>query len=95
MPAYIIVEIEVTDPARYEDYKTRAAATVADYGGSYVVRGGIAEVLEGDWQPKRIVVLRFDSVERAKAWWSCAEYAAPKRLRHETAKSRMIVVEGL
>lgn len=95
MSAYIIVEIEVTDPVRYEAYKTAAAASLARHGGTYVVRGGAAETLEGDWQPKRIVVLKFDSVERAKAWWSSADYAAPKKLRHETARTRMIVVEGL
>ena len=67
MPAYIIVEIEILDPVGYEEYKKLAGATVEKYGGKYIVRGGKAEVLEGDWQPKRIVVLEFESAERAKA----------------------------
>lgn len=95
MPGYIIVEIEVADPVRYEAYKAQAEATLARYGGTYLVRGGAAETLEGDWQPRRLVVLRFESVERARAWWTSAEYAAPKALRQETARTRMILVEGL
>ena len=68
MAAYIIVEIEVTDPVGYEEYKQQAGATVEKYGGKYLVRGGATEVLEGDWQPKRIVVLEFATMERAREW---------------------------
>ena len=95
MPAYIIVEIEVTDPVGYEEYKKQAAATVEQYGGKYVVRGGACETLEGDWQPKRIVVLQFDNMERAKAWFNSSEYVEPRKQRHRTAKTRMILAEGL
>ena len=95
MPAYIIVEIEITDPAGYEEYKKQAAATVAQYGGKYIVRGGACETLEGDWKPKRIVVLQFEDMQRAKEWLNCSEYAEPRKLRHRTAKTRMILVEGL
>jgi len=77
MPAYIIVEIEINDPVGYEEYKKRAGATVAQYGGKYIVRGGACETLEGDWKPKRIVVLQFENMERAKAWLNCPEYAEP------------------
>jgi uncharacterized protein (DUF1330 family) len=94
MPAYIIVDIEVVDPAGYEKYKPQAGPTVEKYGGKYIVRGGRSEVLEGDWQPKRLVVLQFDSVERAKAWLNSDEYREPKKLRHASAKTNMIVVEG-
>jgi uncharacterized protein (DUF1330 family) len=66
MPAYVIVEIEVTDPVGYEAYKKHAAATITAQGGRYIVRGGKTEVLEGDWQPKRLVVLEFPSMDRAK-----------------------------
>ena len=95
MPAYIIVEIEVQDPVGYEEYKKLAAATVKKYGGKYIVRGGETEVLEGDWQPKRIVVLEFDSAQLAKAWLNCEEYREPRKMRHRTARTNMILVEGM
>jgi uncharacterized protein (DUF1330 family) len=95
MPAYIIVEIEVTDPVGYEEYKKQAAATVEQYGGKYIVRGGACETLEGDWKPKRIVVLQFDNMERAKAWLNSPEYIEPRKQRHRTAKTRMILAEGM
>ncbi len=95
MAGYVIVEIEVTDPVGYEEYKKMAGATVAKYGGKYIVRGGASETLEGDWQPKRIVILEFESVQRAKDWLNCAEYEEPRKMRHRTAKTKMIVVEGI
>jgi uncharacterized protein (DUF1330 family) len=95
MSAYIIVEVEVKDPIKYEDYKKLTPATLAVYGGKFIVRGGKGELLEGDKQPERIVILEFESVEKAKAWWSSPEYSEVKKLRHATANSRMIVIEGL
>ena len=95
MPAYVIVEIDVTDPEGYEEYRRLAAPTVTASGGRYLVRGGRTEVLEGDWEPKRIVVLQFDDMEQAKAWWSSEEYAPIMAIRHRTANTRMIVVEGV
>ena len=95
MAAYIIVDIEVTDPAGYEDYKKLAGDTVRNYGGEYLVRGGAMEVLEGHWNPKRVVVLKFPSAERAKAWLNSPEYAEPRKMRHRTAKANLIVVEGV
>ncbi|MEP7015912.1 MAG: DUF1330 domain-containing protein [Verrucomicrobiota bacterium] len=95
MPAYVIVEIEIVDPVGYEEYKKLAGATVEKHGGKYIVRGGKAEVLEGDWKPNRIVVLQFDSMERAKEWLNCEEYREPRKMRHRTAKTKMILVEGV
>jgi len=95
MPAYVIVEIDILDPAGYEQYKNLAGPTVEKYGGKYIVRGGTTEVLEGDWQPKRIVVLEFESVERAREWLNCEEYREPRKMRHRTARTNMILVEGL
>jgi len=95
MSAYIIVEIEITDPVGYEEYKKLAGPTVEQYGGKYIVRGGACEMLEGDWKPKRIVILQFQNMERAKAWLNCPEYAEPRKMRHRTATTRMILVEGL
>ena len=94
MAAYVIVDIEVTDPTGYEDYKQLAPPAVAAYGGKYLARGGRAETLEGDWVPRRLVILEFENVDRAKQWLGAPEYRAAKQLRHRTAKSNMVVVEG-
>lgn len=95
MAAYVVVEVEVQDRERYETYKQMVPASLAAYGGSFIVRGGRAESLEGEWTPERIVILEFPTVERAKAWWSSAEYAEAKGLRQATARTRMILVEGV
>jgi uncharacterized protein (DUF1330 family) len=93
--AYVIVEIDIVDPTGYEEYKKLASATVEKYGGKYIVRSGAAETLEGNWKPKRIVVLQFDSMQRAKEWLNCEEYREPRKMRHRTARTRMIAVEGV
>jgi uncharacterized protein (DUF1330 family) len=95
MSAYVIVEIDIVDPAGYEEYKKLAGATVERYGGKYIVRGGAVEALEGNWKPNRIVVLKFDSAQRAKEWLNCEEYREPRNMRHRTARTKMIVVEGV
>jgi uncharacterized protein (DUF1330 family) len=94
MSAYVIVEIDIVDPVGYEKYKKLAGATVEKYGGKYIVRGGKAEVLEGDWHPKRMVVLQFESLQRAKEWLNSEEYREPRKMRHRTARTNMILVEG-
>ena len=95
MAAYVITEIDITDPAGYEEYRKLGPPTVAAYGGKFVARGGKVETLEGSWLPKRVVVLEFESMERAKQWWSSQEYSAAKQVRHKTAITNMIIVEGL
>ena len=95
MAGYIVVQVDVKDAERYEAYRQLVQPTLAAYGGRFLVRGGRVENLEGDWHPARFVVLEFDSVERAKAWWSSAEYAEAKALRQETTRTEMIVVEGI
>jgi uncharacterized protein (DUF1330 family) len=95
MTAYIILDIEVNDPLGYEEYKKLGPPTVSLYGGKYIARGGKSEALEGDWQPGRIVMLEFPSVEKAKAWLDSPEYAPGRALRHKYATSKTIVVEGL
>ena len=95
MPAYVVVEIEVLDAERYETYKRMVPPSLAAYGGRFVVRGGAAETLEGEWSPKRLVIVEFPSAERAKAWWGSPEYAEAKALRQATARTQMIVVEGV
>lgn len=95
MTAFVIVEIDIKDPAEYEIYKTEAPSSIAEYGGRYIARGGRAETLEGGWSPKRIVILEFESLARAKEWWASPEYAAARARRQRSAESRMIAVEGL
>ncbi|HEY8173491.1 MAG TPA: DUF1330 domain-containing protein [Dehalococcoidia bacterium] len=95
MPAYVIVEIETHDPELMARYRELAAPTIAARGGTYVVRGGACETLEGGWAPERIVVLRFDDMAQARAWWECDEYRDLKEMRYRAGQSRMILVDGL
>ncbi|HTH56280.1 MAG TPA: DUF1330 domain-containing protein [Cyclobacteriaceae bacterium] len=95
MPAYIVVEIDVHDSVKYEEYKTLTPISLAKYQGRFIVRGGNTESLEGGWNPKRFVVIEFPNKEMAKKWWASEEYAPARTIRYATAKSKMILVEGL
>jgi uncharacterized protein (DUF1330 family) len=95
MPAYVVVNITIHDPARYEEYKRLAAPTVSAYDGRYVARGGRVDVREGGWTPARLVLLEFPSLERARAWWESPEYAPAKALRQSCAAAELVITEGL
>lgn len=95
MAAYVIVEIEVIDPVGYETYRKLAGASLAAYGGRFLVRGGVTETLEGDWQPKRLVVLEFESGDQVRRWYNSPEYQEAKAIRERTANTTMVVAEGL
>ena len=95
MAAYVLVDVMVYDPDRYEEYRKLAPPAIAAYGGKYLARGGRTEVLEGDWPLNRFVILEFESVERAKQWHETPAYRQARALRHETALSKMVVIEGL
>jgi uncharacterized protein (DUF1330 family) len=95
MPAYVVSEIEVTNPVNYEKYKQLVPASVQKYGGRFLVRGGAVERLEGTWSPKRFVILEFPSMEQAKAWWNSPEYREAKLVRHANARTEMICVQGV
>jgi uncharacterized protein (DUF1330 family) len=95
MPAYVIAHIDVKDPVRYEDYKKMSPISIQKFGGRFIARGGQAEVLEGTWQPKRLVLLEFPSVEVAKQWWASDDYRPAKELRQATSVGDMIVLEGI
>ena len=94
MAAYLIGEIEVTDPALYEEYRKQVAAVVAKYGGRFLVRGGKLETLEGKWSPRRLVVLEFASMEQAQKWYRSPEYAPLIALRQRASRGKLILVEG-
>jgi uncharacterized protein (DUF1330 family) len=95
MPAYIIVDVVIKDPQRYEDYKKLTPASLIPFGGKFIVRGGKAETLEGDWKPGRIVVVEFATIEKAKAWWESDTYAPAKVIRQAASITRMLLVEGV
>ena len=95
MPAYVIVDVKINNHEDYEEYKKLTPASITAYDGKFIVRGGKTETLEGDWDPERIVVLEFPTVERAKEWWASEMYAPAKQIRQRTASTQMIIVEGL
>ncbi len=95
MPAYVIAEVTITDPQGFDEYRQMVPATIAKYGGKFIVRGGQMEKMEGNWEPKRLVILEFDSAERAKQWWASEEYREAKALRQRTALTNLVIVEGV
>jgi uncharacterized protein (DUF1330 family) len=95
MPAYVIVETDVTDPEQYEQYKAAASDAVTAAGGRYVVRGGELAVLEGDWTPARLVILEFEDLGAAKRWYESESYQAARRLHEGAARFRMVAVQGV
>ena len=91
---YLIGDIEVTNPDTYAKYAAGVPATVTSFGGKYLVRGVSGEVFEGPWSPKRLVVLEFESMERAKAWYNSSEYADLKKIRQSASKGNLIFADG-
>ncbi|WNG23692.1 DUF1330 domain-containing protein [Cystobacter fuscus] len=94
MPAYLMIDITVKDAETFERYKQLAPPTVSAYGGRYLVRGGATETLEGTWNPTRIVLLEFPTVERAREWWNSPEYAPAKAVRQASSHADLLLVEG-
>lgn len=94
MPAYIIAEVEVTNPSGYETYRPLAGASVAQYGGKFVVRGGKAELVEGKQEPARIVVIEFPDAEAARRWYNSPEYQEALKIRLANSTGRVLLVEG-
>jgi uncharacterized protein (DUF1330 family) len=95
MPAYIIAEISIHNPLEYEDYKKLTPQSLKPFDGKFIVRGGKAEILEGEWKPERIVTIEFPTLEKAKAWWNSEGYAPAKALRQRTSYTKMILVPGV
>jgi uncharacterized protein (DUF1330 family) len=95
MPAYVIVETDILDPEQYEQYKAASPGAVASGGGRFLVRGGELMVLEGDWEPTRLVVAEFEDLEAVKRWYESPEYQAAKKLRQGAANLRMVAVQGI
>jgi len=92
---YVIVDLEILDPSGFEQYRERVIGMVKKYGGKYIAASEAVETLEGDWKPKRIVMIEFESMQRARAWFDSEEYQQIGSIRHRTAKTNMILVEGV
>jgi uncharacterized protein (DUF1330 family) len=95
MAAYLISEVEITDPAGYEEYRRLASGSLEKFGGAFIVRGGRSETLEGDWRPKRLVVCEFPSMSKLREWYDSPEYREAIAVRQKTARARIIAVEGV
>ena len=95
MAGYLIADVDVTDRKSYEEYVKLVPGTVEAFGGKYLVRAGPYDRLEGDWAPKRLVVIEFESVERARQWYDSTEYQPAKDIRLRTAISNLLIVDGL
>ena len=95
MAAYVLAEIEITNPDGYKEYTKNVPATIAKYGGRFLVRGGATEALEGEWPQRRRVLIEFPSLEAAKTWWDSPEYEKPKALRRANSTGRLLLLEGV
>ena len=95
MPAYLIADVEVTDPELFAEYRELVEPTVNAFGGRYIARGGETVFLEGDRSPNRTVIIEFPSIEQARAWHDSDEYAPAKDMRFRSANSQVIIVEGV
>ncbi|HXC89889.1 MAG TPA: DUF1330 domain-containing protein [Stellaceae bacterium] len=94
MPAYVIADVQVTDPAGYEPYRPLAAASIARFGGRFVVRGGAADLLEGAPAPQRVVVIEFPDADTARRWYYSDEYQQALKIRQANSTGRVILVDG-
>ncbi|TIQ34377.1 MAG: DUF1330 domain-containing protein [Mesorhizobium sp.] len=95
MPAYVISDVTIRDAEAIETYRTRAAASIAQHGGRYLVRGGQVETLEGNWQPGPLIVVEFPDIETARRWYRSDEYAAALEVRDAALSRNLILVEGI
>jgi uncharacterized protein (DUF1330 family) len=94
MSAYVIAEIDITDPGTYEEYRKQVPGVIAKFGGKYIVRGGKVESMEGGWSPKRLAVVEFPSMDQALKFYRSADYAPLIKLRQKASKGRLVIVEG-
>jgi uncharacterized protein (DUF1330 family) len=94
MTAYIVGDIEINDPEAYEEYRAKVPAVIAAHGGRYLVRGGAVEALEGDWTPKRTVILEFPDMESLKAFWNAPDYLPLRAIRQKASSGRLVAIQG-
>jgi uncharacterized protein (DUF1330 family) len=94
LAAYVIADINVLNRTSYDAYRQNTAVTLAAYGGKFLVRGGNADVIEGDWQPNRLVMIEFEDASKAREWLNSPAYNVLKPIRQSAARTNMILVEG-
>lgn len=94
MAAYLVADVQVTDTAGFEEYRKGLPATLAPFGGRFLTKPGAIEVVEGHWSPTRLAIIEFESVARVKAWLESSEYRALQEVRHQTAKTNAVIVDG-
>jgi uncharacterized protein (DUF1330 family) len=94
MTAFVIADIDVHDQETYREYVTLVPDTLKPHGGRFIVRGGASETLEGDWQPRRLVVIEFPTAEDARRWHGSPEYATALAMRQRSARGSLVLVEG-
>jgi uncharacterized protein (DUF1330 family) len=95
MAAYLIAQVNVTDPETFAQYSSRVPGVIEQYGGRYLVRGGATEAVEGSWTPARLVVVEFPSMEQLKRFYHSDEYAPLIELRNQSARTDMTFAEGI
>ena len=95
MPAYVLANVTVKEPVRYEEYRRLVTPTLEAYGGRFIVRGGAVDVLEGDWRPGRLVIIEFPSADQARAWYNSPEYSEARLIRQATSEGTLLIVEGV
>ena len=95
MPAYLIANVEITDPEGFKEYSKAVPATIVAHGGRYLARGGLTQTLEGTWSPKRLVILEFPDVGRIRAWYRSPEYQPLIAIRQRTSNTELTIVEGI
>lgn len=95
MPAYVLAEIEITNPEGYKAYTAMVPETILKHGGRFLVRGGAVHTLEGEWPQQRRVIIEFPTVEAARKWWDSPEYQKPKALRRANSRGRLLLLEGI
>jgi len=95
MPAYVLANVTVKEPVRYEEYRRLVTPTLVRYGGRFIVRGGAVDVLEGDWRPGRLVIIEFPSADQARAWYNSPEYSEARLIRQATSEGTLLIVEGV
>lgn len=95
MPAYVIVHGTIINPDKYDSYKKLSPAAVRKYGGRFLARGGAREDLEGQWNVDRVVIIEFESMDRARTWYHSPEYQAAKAVREGAANMAFTLVEGV
>ena len=94
MAAYFIVDLEVTEPVRFKANAEAIPATVSAFGGKYLVASGTIENIEGDWNPQKLIVIEFETIERAKKWWESENYREIKEIRLESSNAKILLTVG-